>query len=81
MIKRIYTATDIRGDHFLLDDEFARLNENELDRLKEACQAAANAAGGDSNDDEIQTLQEALEFALSLLGLEMPDAEDEDEED
>lgn len=43
-------------------------------------QLAVNAGGGDSNDDEIQALQEALDEALSALGLTMPE-KDTDEED
>lgn len=45
-----------------------------------AAQEAANAANGDSNDGEIQALRNALEVALSALGLTMPEAE-EDEPD
>lgn len=43
------------------------------DELQKLCQAAADAAHGDSNDDEIEMLQDALEAALALLGREMPE--------
>lgn len=45
-------------------------------RVLEAAQAAANAAEGDSNDAEIEALQNALEVALGALGLTMPEADD-----
>lgn len=46
-----------------------------------AAQIAADAAYGDSNDAEIDALREALEAALSALGLEMPEGRETDDED
>lgn len=46
--------------------------------LLEDAQAAQDAAYGDSNDDEIDLLRGALETALSLLGLSLPDGVDPD---
>lgn len=34
---------------------------------------AAKAAHGDSNDEEIQALNDALDMAVELLGMERPD--------
>lgn len=45
----------------------------DMTELLDQCQAAADAAYGDSNDDEIELLRDALEMALARLGLEMPD--------
>lgn len=43
-------------------------------------QDAQDAALGDSNDREIGALRDALEYALELLGLGLPDPrEDEDD--
>lgn len=50
----------------------------EYDSLRALLQAAADTALGDSNDEEIQSLQEALDAALALLGMEMPEAKKED---
>ena len=41
-----------------------------------AAQKATDAANGDSNDAEIEALQNALEVALQALGLEMPEPTD-----
>ena len=46
-----------------------------LEGVRKAAQDAANAAYGDSNDREIELLQDALSLALSALGLGYPDAE------
>ena len=46
-----------------------------------AAQEAQDAAYGDSNDSEIELLRDALEMALSTLGLEMPEGHDPDEEE
>lgn len=43
-----------------------------------AAQRAADASVGDSNDEEIEALQEALTLALEALGLEMPEPQEED---
>lgn len=45
----------------------------ETERLLAAAQEAANAAYGDSNDEEIALLRDALDIAMSLLGLDMPE--------
>lgn len=45
----------------------------------EAAQNAADAAEGDSNDDEITALRVALDTALDALGLDMPEAREDDE--
>lgn len=46
-----------------------------------AAQEAQDLSLGDSNDDEIDGLRTALEEALGVLGLELPDPIDPDEED
>jgi hypothetical protein len=46
--------------------------------LQRAAQLAANAASGDSNDEEIDLLRDALEQALGALGLTMPESEETD---
>ncbi len=52
------------------------------DALVEAVKAARKAANGNSNDKEIELLQDALELALVKLGLEIEgDDEDEDEDE
>lgn len=48
-------------------------DEQERADLMEKVQAAQDAAYGDSNDTEIDLLREALEQALGMLGLELPD--------
>lgn len=48
--------------------------------LMEACQAAADASMGDSNDGEIEALREALDLALSRLGMTMPEPNWDDED-
>ena len=42
---------------------------------------ADRAACGDSNDDEIDTLREALSECLRVLGIEVPDYFNDEEED
>jgi len=49
--------------------------------LLETVQAAQDAAYGDSNDHEIELLRDAMEMALSALGLEIPEGRDPDDED
>lgn len=44
--------------------------------LVDDLQGVADAAEGDSNDNEIELLQGALDSALSLLGVKMPEARD-----
>lgn len=44
-----------------------------------AAQAARNAANGDSNDDEIRLLGDALDLALAALGLPIPEPEPADD--
>jgi hypothetical protein len=44
--------------------------------LLDTLQDVADAAEGDSNDKEIELLQDALDGALSLLGVKMPEARD-----
>ena len=41
-------------------------------------QEAQDAAHGDSNDAEIDALRDALEYALNLLGLALPDGNEPD---
>lgn len=40
---------------------------NEIEELKQTVKAARNAAYGDSNDEEIELLQEALSEALAVI--------------
>jgi hypothetical protein len=42
-----------------------------------AAQAAQDAAYGDSNDEEIELLRDALEEALSALGLALPEGRED----
>lgn len=49
-----------------------------LAAVREAAQKAADAAAGDSNDEEIDLLRDALEQALALLGLGLPESRDDD---
>lgn len=54
-----------------------RLIEGKFDPYAEItglAQQAADAADGDSNDDETEKLRDALEAALDLLGLKFPDS-------
>lgn len=53
-----------------------RPGDKPTERLMRAAEAAQKAAGGDSNDDEIDLLRDALGQALDLLGLELPEAAD-----
>lgn len=41
-----------------------------LTDFERALRAARDAANGDSNDEEIQALQDALAIAASILGVE-----------
>lgn len=43
-------------------------------------QEAQDAALGDSNDREIEALRDALEYALDLLGLGLPEGRDPDDD-
>lgn len=52
-----------------------------LEDVLAAAQDAADASQGDSNDAEIEALQDALESALAALGLRMPAPHDDEEED
>lgn len=49
--------------------------------LIEAVQAARRAADGNSNDEEIQLLQDALDRALGALGLDIPEPTNDEEEE
>jgi hypothetical protein len=49
--------------------------------LLETAQAAQDAAYGDSNDNEIELLRDAMEMALSALGLEIPEGREPDDEE
>lgn len=51
---------------------------SDLRAIHEAAQDAANAALGDSNDEEISLLRDALAMALAALGLNMPEPFEED---
>lgn len=53
---------------------------SELSEIHEAAQDAADAAYGDSNDEEIDAYRHALGLALNALGLEMPEPRDPDED-
>lgn len=53
------------------------VTEDPLAGVRAAAQAAQNASRGDSNDEEIDLLREALEEALRALGLELPDPEED----
>ena len=50
-----------------------------IDELLEALNDAAAAALGDSNDDEIEALQNVRDLAMSILGIETIEPEDDDE--
>lgn len=52
-----------------------------LDALTEALLTSGRAAWGDSNDDEIEALNDALDQALSLLGVTRPEVDEPEEED
>lgn len=54
--------------------------EADIDMLMADVQAAQDAAFGDSNDEEIDLLRGALEGALALLGLPLPDSRDPDDD-
>lgn len=43
-------------------------------------QAAQDAGLGDSNDGEIDALRDALEYALGLLGLALPEGQEPDDD-
>lgn len=47
--------------------------------VEQAAQEAADTANGDSNDAEIEALQNALDLALHALGLRMPEPRDTDD--
>lgn len=47
--------------------------------LRELLQEVADASMGDSNDREIEALQDALDVALNLLGVEMPEPREEED--
>lgn len=49
------------------------VDQSELDNALQLAQVAQDQAALDSNDDEIDSLREALEFALALLGLNLPE--------
>lgn len=51
-------------------------HQQRITLLLEYCQEAANASFDDSNDDEIEALQDALGQALTILGLEMPEGKE-----
>jgi len=51
------------------------------DALMAALVQAGRAAYGDSNDDELFALNDALDEALSLLGVMRPDVDVDDEEE
>jgi hypothetical protein len=47
-------------------------------KMRSLAQMAVDAGAGDSNDDEIDAYRDALEMALQLLGMDMPEAVEED---
>lgn len=53
---------------------------NEVAEAVQHAQVAQDKAYGDSNDDEIESLREALEFTLGLLGVGLPEGRDPDDE-
>lgn len=54
------------------------LPEKPLAEVIEAAKEALKAADGDSNDDEIEALQVALEIALKALGVDYRALDEED---
>ena len=68
------TETAVGTEH----DARRRLNVDPaaLQELRTAARAARAAADGDSNDDEIESLQDALEQALRIIGLDDDRPED-----
>lgn len=46
--------------------------------MMKLAQEAQDAAFADSNDGEIEALREALEYALGLLGLALPEGQGRD---
>lgn len=57
------------------------LPKAEIKLLMADVQLAQDAANGDSNDDEISLLRGALDHALSVLGLSLPEGADPDDLD
>lgn len=53
----------------------------EVEEAVQLAQVAQDLTYGDSNDDEIDSLREALEFALGLLGQDLPAPGDEEDDD
>lgn len=53
------------------------ITRDEHDELIAAVREARAAAYGDSNDDEIAALQNALDLALQALGIEVPEGDDQ----
>lgn len=77
--KRIYTRAEIvNGTGWPNSVLFAGITEGEMNNLMHVAQGAADAANGDSNDEEIEALRDALDLALHLLGLTMPEPTEED---
>lgn len=52
--------------------------EEDLKSMNEALVACNKAANGDSNDTEIETLRDALDTAIGILGVDWPEDEEDD---
>lgn len=50
------------------------LTDEEIGSLRRALERVDEAAEGDSNDEEIEALNDALDWALSLLGVDRREA-------
>lgn len=56
--------------------EVVVLTEDDVRIIKQALKEAAEAAMGDSNDEEIEALQQCRDLLSNLTGIEAPDIEE-----
>ena len=72
-MRHLYTRREITdGTGWASDVRFVPVLPGVMAHAMTAAQEAQDAAYGDSNDDEIELLRNALEFALAALGLSLP---------
>lgn len=71
--------TEGAHDHADCEDTLAEAGGGP-DRFAHALRAAKIAASGDSNDEEIEALWDALRMAADLLGVPEPDVDDDQED-
>jgi hypothetical protein len=62
-----------------MDTRTVEVTSDQAEALMATVQDAQDAALGDSNDEEIDLLRDALDHALSLLGLTLPPPKEDDE--